>query len=160
MKPQYLKLATILAASLLIAACGGKKDKKAGEDSKKVYADSTKAISVVTTVVQPVPFEDWGTYSAELRGTDDAVLAAPGPAGGRVNKVSSVGTVVSKGQALCDIEADLYGAQLKQAQAAAERIVEGAQVQGKELKDQALRESKEEVAKLIVLGIERTMQTK
>jgi RND family efflux transporter MFP subunit len=113
---QHLKLTAVLAASLLIAACGGKKD-KAG-DSKKVSADTTVAISVVTTTVAAVPFEDWGTYSAELRGTDDALLTAPAPGGGRVNKVSAVGTKVAKGQALCDIEADLYGAQLKQAQAA------------------------------------------
>jgi membrane fusion protein (multidrug efflux system) len=113
--PQPLKLAALLAASLMIAACGGKKEEG---DAKKVFADSTKAISVVTSIVKPSAFEDWGTYSAELRGTDDAVLAAPGPAGGRVNKISAVGTQVSKGQALCDIEADLYQAQLKQAQAA------------------------------------------
>ena len=117
MKSQHLKFAGILATSLLIAACGGKKEKKDGND-KKVFADTTAAISVVATVVKSGPFEDWGTYSAELRGTDDAVLSAPAPGGGRVNKISAVGTSVSKGQALCDIETDLYQAQLKQAQAA------------------------------------------
>ena len=115
---QHLKYAALIAASILIAACGGKKEKEGGDDAKKVSADTTAAIAVVTTVVKTGPFEDWGTYSADLRGTDDAVLTAPAPGGGRVNKVSAVGTKVNKGQALCDIESDLYGAQLKQAQAA------------------------------------------
>ena len=116
---QHLKLAGFLVVSALLAACGGGDKKEAKEASdKKVSADTTVAIAVVTTVVAAVPFEDWGTYSADLRGTDDATLTAPAPGGGRVNKVSAVGTKVSKGQALCDIEADLYGAQLKQAQAA------------------------------------------
>jgi membrane fusion protein (multidrug efflux system) len=118
MKPQHLKFAGIVVASILIAACGGKKEKESVEDAKKVSADTTAAISVVTTVVTTGAFEDWGTYSADLRGTDDAVLAAPAPGGGRVNKISAVGTTVAKGQALCDIETELYQAQLKQAQAA------------------------------------------
>jgi membrane fusion protein (multidrug efflux system) len=117
MKTQQLKFAGVLASALLIAACGGNKEEEA-ENSKKVTADTTAAISVVTSVVKAGPFEDWGTYSADLRGTDDAVLAAPAPGGGRVNKISPVGTKVAKGQALCDIESDLYQAQLKQAQAA------------------------------------------
>jgi membrane fusion protein (multidrug efflux system) len=119
MKPQHLKLAGVIAASILIAACGGKDEKKT-EDAKKVSADTTASIAVVSTVVKAGPFEDWGTYSADLRGTDDAVLTAPAPGGGRVNKILAVGTKVSKGQALCDIDADLYLAQLKQAQAALE----------------------------------------
>jgi membrane fusion protein (multidrug efflux system) len=118
MKPQHLKIAAAVAASVLIAACGGNKEENKEENAKKVSADTSAAISVVTTVVDAVPFEDWGTYSADLRGTDDAVLTAPAPGGGRVNKVSAVGTTVAKGQALCDIETDLYQAQLKQAQAA------------------------------------------
>jgi membrane fusion protein (multidrug efflux system) len=125
MKAQHLKLAGFIAASMLaftIAACGGKdkaddSEKESG-DVKKVTADTTAAIPVITTVVKAGAFEDWGTYSADLRGTDDAVLTAPMPGGGRVNKIAGVGTRVAKGQALCDIETDLYQAQLKQAQAA------------------------------------------
>jgi RND family efflux transporter MFP subunit len=123
MRPQHLKIAGVLAASILIAACGGKKEeghKEEGhkEDTKKVLADTAAAVRVVTTVVQSHAFEDWGQYSAELRGADDALLTAPAPGGGRVNRVSAVGTNVAKGQALCDIDSDLYLAQLKQAEAA------------------------------------------
>lgn len=114
---QYLTLAGLAVSAALLAACGGKKEE--GE-TKKVSADTTAAISVVSTVVKAGPFEDWGTYSADLRGTDDAVLTAPAPGGGRVNKISAVGSKVTKGQALCDIDADLYLAQYKQAQAALE----------------------------------------
>jgi membrane fusion protein (multidrug efflux system) len=102
----------VFAASL--AGCGGGH----GEESKKVTADTSAVIRVVTTVVQARPFEDWGRYSADLRGQEDAVLTAPAPGGGRVHNIADVGTTVSKGQALCDIDADLYEAQLKQAQAA------------------------------------------
>jgi membrane fusion protein (multidrug efflux system) len=110
-----LALAGAVLSVAMLSACGGKHGEK---DSKKVSADTTASISVVSSVLKAGPFEDWGTYSADLRGTDDAVLTAPAPGGGRVNKVSAVGTKVAKGQALCDIEADLYQAQLKQAQAA------------------------------------------
>jgi RND family efflux transporter MFP subunit len=118
-KPHYLTLAGLAVSAALLAACGGKEEGDISK-TKKVTADTANAVSVVTAVVKPRAFEDWGTYSADLRGADDAVLTAPAPGGGRVNKVSAVGTQVSKGQALCDIDSDLYGAQLKQAQAAVE----------------------------------------
>jgi membrane fusion protein (multidrug efflux system) len=73
--------------------------------------------------VQAKPYEDWGQYSADLRGVDDAVLTAPAPGGGRVHTIADVGRSISKGQALCDIDAELYQAQLKQAQAAVELAV-------------------------------------
>jgi membrane fusion protein (multidrug efflux system) len=117
MKPYQLAVAGFAATALLLAACGGKKEEDPSK-VKKVTADTGNAVSVVAVVVKPRAFEDWGTYSADLRGTDDAVLTAPAPGGGRVNKVSPVGSSVAKGQALCDIDADLYAAQLKQAQAA------------------------------------------
>jgi len=76
------------------------------------------AIHVVTTVVEPRAFEDWGSYSADLRGTDDVVLTAPMAGGGRVDKVSEVGGTVAKGDALCDIESERYHAIALQAQSA------------------------------------------
>lgn len=45
-------------------------------------------------------------------------------------------------------------------EASAAAALEEASAQAQELKAQALRESKEELAKLVVLGIEKTMQTK
>lgn len=115
MKPQYRYLGLLAAATFVFAACGGGGH---DENSTQLTADTTAVISVVTAVVQPRVFEDWGEYPAELRGVDDVTLTAPSPAGGRVLKVSAVGTTVSRGQALCDIDSELYGAQLKQAQAA------------------------------------------
>ena len=45
-------------------------------------------------------------------------------------------------------------------EAAAARALKEAEAQAQEMKAQALRESREEVAKLVVLGIERTMAKK
>ena len=103
-----------IASALLLAGC--KKHKE--ENVNKVSADSTLAIHVVTTVVQPRSFEDWGVYSADLRGVEDAVLTAPWTTGGRVNRISEVGGTVTKGQALCDIESERYQAGSLQAKAA------------------------------------------
>jgi membrane fusion protein (multidrug efflux system) len=117
---QYSRLATLVAGfaalTVLVTACGGGH----GEDSKKVTADTAAVIRVVTTVVKPRAFEDWGQYSADLRGVDDAVLTAPVPGGGRVNMIADIGKTVAKGQALCDIDTELYQAQLRQAEAAVE----------------------------------------
>ncbi|MBP9711170.1 MAG: F0F1 ATP synthase subunit B [Candidatus Pacebacteria bacterium] len=46
------------------------------------------------------------------------------------------------------------------AEAAAHRVLTEAQAQAKEMKDTAMAESKQEVAKLIVLGIEKTLKEK
>lgn len=117
MKSHAVKPAAIAAliTSTLIAACGGGAEE--GND-KKVLADSTASIRVITSVVQPRVFEDWGVYSAELRGVEDAQLTAPTPGGGRVSKVSETGASVAKGAPLCDIDSELYGALLKQAESA------------------------------------------
>jgi membrane fusion protein (multidrug efflux system) len=73
-------------------------------------------ISVVVACVAEQPFEDWGSYSAELRGIEDAVLAAPAM-GGRVNWLKEVGTRFKAGEALCDIDGERYEAALAAAQA-------------------------------------------
>lgn len=49
---------------------------------------------------------------------------------------------------------------LGSAEAAAQRVLTEAQAQAKEMKDTAIAESKQEVAKLIVLGIEKTLKGK
>jgi len=114
MKSQWIFIAAcMMAGSVFMAGC-----KKKEESVKRVSADTTMAIHVVTTVVEPRTFEDWGTYSADLRGSDDVVLTAPMAGGGRVDKVSEVGGNVSKGDALCDIESERYHALALQAQSA------------------------------------------
>jgi RND family efflux transporter MFP subunit len=109
-------MGAMLSAGLLTGLTGCKKKEDSG-NSDHVSADSANAIHVVAMVVQPHVFEDWGEYSADLRGVDDAVLTAP-MGGGRVNQVSEVGRAVSAGDALCDIDTDRYHAALLQAQAA------------------------------------------
>jgi len=99
------------------AGCGGK-GKNTAESASKQAADS----SVVRVVVAPVserPFEDWGSYSADLRGIEDATLIAPNQ-GGRVNSLKEVGTRFKAGESLCDIDGDKYEAALEAAQAQVE----------------------------------------
>lgn len=107
-----------LVALALLAGCG-----KKGEGHDKAEAggtpDSTATVRVVAAPVTSVPFEDWGNYSADLRGSDDATLAAP-MQGGRVASVVEVGKQVKAGQALCDIESARYFAMLQAAKSAVE----------------------------------------
>ena len=114
MKSQWLFIAGLtVAGSAFLAGC---KHKQA--DVTKVSADTTASIHVVTAVAEPRSFEDWGTYSADLRGVDDVVLTAPMAGGGRIEKISEVGGTVSKGDALCDIESERYQALALQAKSA------------------------------------------
>jgi membrane fusion protein (multidrug efflux system) len=111
----YLLVAAALAIAL--AACG--KEEKAGKEGEgKPGAKEGAEIRVVVSPVEAKPFEDWGAYSADLRGVKDAVLTAG--LGGRVGKVEEVGRMVKQGQALCDIESARYGAMLSQARSALE----------------------------------------
>ena len=68
----------------------------------KQAADSS-LLKVVVSEISERPYEDWGSYSAELRGGEDASLSAPFQ-GGRVNDLAPVGARVRAGQALCDID--------------------------------------------------------
>ncbi len=113
--PRSLAALAVVSLALGLASCKkeeGKEDAHA-EKSTKVTADSNVVVRVVVQKVQAVPFEDWSTYSADLRGGRDAVLSAGG--GGRVNSMAKIGKVVKAGEALCDIETDRYEAMLKQA---------------------------------------------
>lgn len=107
--------ATVLTVAAFFAGC--KKEEAETTDKTKISADTNASIRVVTTKVALQAFEDWGQYSADLRGADDATLSAP-PAGGRVEHVTEVGNAVSKGQALCNIDSEKYQAMLLQAKAA------------------------------------------
>ena len=118
LNPLFLMLASALLAAGL-SACN-KKDggKEAGKDGKPAAKQDGPAIRVVADSVRVRAFEDWGAYSAELRGVKDAVLTAA--MGGRVGKVETVGRAVKQGQALCDIESSRYAAMLQQARSAVE----------------------------------------
>jgi len=104
----------ILLATLpvLLVACGGKKEEPT---QVKASASDTSKVEVVTTTLQGITYEEWGTYPADLRGGEDAVLVSS--ASGMLNSISEVGRHVSAGQSLCDIESDRYGAQLEAAKA-------------------------------------------
>jgi membrane fusion protein, multidrug efflux system len=107
----------VMGAFLAIAGCGGK-GKKANEAAGRQHAD-TVAVKVVVADVKERPFEDWGSYSADLRGIEDAVLVAPYQ-GGRVAAIREVGTWFKAGESLCNIDGDKYGAALEAAKASVE----------------------------------------
>ncbi len=108
----YLPIFALVAAAL-VAGC------KKGDKAKDAVAgaDTTAAVRVVVLTAKPMAFEDWGNYSADLRGSDDATLAAP-MQGGRVANVSEVGMAVKAGQGLCDIESQRYQAMMLSAKSA------------------------------------------
>ncbi|MDD5673885.1 MAG: efflux RND transporter periplasmic adaptor subunit [Chitinivibrionales bacterium] len=118
---KFLSIRTIIIGALCLmalAAAGCQKDKKAHRAVGGAAADSA-AVKVVVADVNEIPFEDWGSYSADLRGVEDANLSAP-LQGGRVNSIKAVGTAVKAGQALCDIDTIKYQAALQAAQAQVE----------------------------------------
>ncbi len=106
---------TIILGGLLATVGCNKKDK--AKDGEAVKPVESAVIKVVAVPVTARAFEDWGNYSADLRGSEDATLAAPWQ-GGRVANVGEVGKMVKAGQALCDIESARYQAMMLQAKAA------------------------------------------
>lgn len=100
-------------AVLTLSGC----KKKEGDAKEGGAPASGEAIHVVVSAAQTRPFEDWGAYSADLRGGEDATLTAP-MQGGRVNNLAEVGKAVAAGAALCDIETAKYGAMLAAAKSA------------------------------------------
>jgi multidrug resistance efflux pump len=125
-----LIVGTICALSLLALStttgCGsaGANEKQKSESGDKKTQNSKKpgdstSVKVVVAPVNERVFEDWGSYSADLRGVEDAVLSAPFQ-GGRVNTVKAVGSYVRAGEALCDIDKDKYEAAYEAAKAQVE----------------------------------------
>ncbi len=110
--------AALGASVIAVLALTGCKKKEAAAEAGKPTA-SGEAVHVVVSVAQGHSFEDWGAYSADLRGGEDATLTAP-VQGGRVNQISEVGKSVAAGQALCDIESAKYSAMLAAARSAVE----------------------------------------
>jgi membrane fusion protein (multidrug efflux system) len=114
-------LLAVCAAAALLGGCKKKGEAKAGEAAKGEAAqvDSSASVRVVVMTAESKPFEDWGTYSADLRGSEDATLLAP-VQGGRVAEVSEVGKMVKAGQGLCDIESQRYQAMMLSAKSSLE----------------------------------------
>ena len=99
---------TIAASLLALAALSGCKKEEPAKTS--VHSSDTSVVPVVASLVVPVPFQDRASYTADLRGSDDAVLVTT--AAGVLHSVAKVGAHVQAGQSLCDIESDRYLAQL------------------------------------------------
>jgi membrane fusion protein (multidrug efflux system) len=116
-KRVVMRCGALGAAALVVAAfyagCG-KLAAEQGQTAEK-KADSTM-VKVVVAEIRERPFEDWGSYSADLRGVEDAVLTAPNQ-GGRVTAIKPVGTRFEAGDALCDIDGDKYEAAIEAAKA-------------------------------------------
>jgi RND family efflux transporter MFP subunit len=85
------------------------------EAETKASNVSDAQIAVVAEKLTLRSFQEWVSYPADLRGSEDAVLTAG--AGGRVLSVADVGAIVTAGDALCDIESARYAAVLEQVQA-------------------------------------------
>jgi membrane fusion protein (multidrug efflux system) len=113
-KTIVLSVSFLLMLLLMGARCGSEA-KKTASTAGKQPSDSA-AVKVVVTEVNEAAFDDWGSYSADLRGIEDANLIAPAQ-GGRVNSLKPVGTRFKAGDALCDIDGDKYGAALEAAKA-------------------------------------------
>jgi len=108
MRIQFLITITAVSA-LTFLACKGK------EAEGKPATAGDAVVSVVAEKLTLRGFEEWVSYPADLRGSEDAILTAG--AGGRVLSVADVGSRVSAGDALCDIESARYAAVLDQVQA-------------------------------------------
>lgn len=109
----------MIALTGLLLAMGSAACSRKGAGKGKTPSSDSASVKVVTAEVKEVPFEDWGSYSADLRGAEDAGLTAPFQ-GGRVNSVRAVGSKVNAGDALCDIDGERYEAALKAAEAQVE----------------------------------------
>jgi membrane fusion protein (multidrug efflux system) len=110
---------TVAASALFAALCfttAGCRGKGAAAGSAGKTATDSAGVAVVVAEVNERQFEDWGSYSAELRGIEDATLSAPAM-GGRVNWLKEVGTRFKTGEALCDIDGDRYEASFEAAKA-------------------------------------------
>lgn len=103
----------ISVSALALVACKGK---EGADAAPKASADAI--VSVVVDTLKTISFEEWVSYPAELRGSQDVQLTAGG--GGRLMSIAEVGTWVKEGDALCDIENARYAAVLEQAKASVE----------------------------------------
>jgi len=104
---------TVSVAALALTSC---KAKEKQEEKTGATSVDTAEVSVVTSTLKGVHWADWASYSADLRGVEDAILVTT--AAGVVGQVSEVGHAAKAGQGLCDIESDRYKVQYEAAVAA------------------------------------------
>lgn len=104
---------TVSVGAIALVSCGGKEKH---EEKTVVTSVDTASVAVVTTELKGVPWTDMASYSADLRGFEDAVLVTTAP--GVVNSVAEVGRGVGAGQQLCDIESERYKVQYEAAKSA------------------------------------------
>lgn len=104
---------TVSVAALALVSCKGKEKE---EEKTVVKSVDTASVTVVTSTLKGIPWTDWASYSADLRGAEDAILVTT--AAGVVSQVSEVGRVVQEGQGLCDIESERYKVQYEAAKSA------------------------------------------
>jgi membrane fusion protein (multidrug efflux system) len=106
----------ILLAISVLAVLAGCQKKGSAADATGATSIDTAAVPVVVADIRSIPWDDWASYSADLRGVDDAVLVTS--AAGVVHSIASVGTRAHAGQDLCDIESDRYKVQMQAAKSA------------------------------------------
>ena len=103
---------TVAVGAFALVSCGNGKH----EEKTLVTSVDTATVSVVVSEIKGVPWTDMASYSADLRGIEDAVLVTT--ALGVVNSVAEVGRGAKAGQQLCDIESDRYKVQYEAAKSA------------------------------------------
>lgn len=101
--------AIAFAGALVLAGCSG-------ADTATEEAPTTRTVRVETMVVEPMPFEDVIEVTGTVEATDDAVLSAQ--AAGTITSLAPLGTVVSAGGAVAQLDPSLAQAAVNQAQAA------------------------------------------
>lgn len=103
---------TVSVGAIALVSCGKQKH----EEKTVVTSVDTAAVAVVATQLKGMPWTDMASYSADLRGIEDAVLVTT--AQGVVSSVAEVGRGVQTGQQLCDIESDRYKVQYEASKSA------------------------------------------
>lgn len=104
---------TVFVGAIALVSCSGEEKH---EEKTVVTSVDSATVPVVTAILKGVAWTDMASYSADLRGSEDAVLVTTAP--GVVGSVSEVGRSVQAGQSLCDIESDRYKVQYEAAKAA------------------------------------------
>lgn len=100
----------LLATTIILASCGGKKETK--ETAKNSDSTHMKTVAVTVTEVTPSDFTSYVNVQSQVVG-DENVLATP-KAPGTVENISvKVGQRVSKGQTLAVLDGSVVDQQIK-----------------------------------------------